>query len=285
MSRGRNVCCSSPSEPRKVSSMGRGRTAVLTPQNLECMKRTMSPKGWCHSVLVVQAGAVFLVLGPVGELVQRAEAVVAYSTQNQPSVYSEELTNQKLESFSQLWQGIFLWGFFSILFIHIVSAIIAFLMLRRHKYGRYSAACVLLFGMCTTFVMCVATSVAVGFVLYQAKITLQPIEAMTQEYEPMRTNVFGASKKRGRDRVGLPRIGQCGVSRSPSLPCLGDAVNFVSAALLSGRGGAVSQELSLTGQLMPLDVYRAVVRQVRTQVPRGKRRGGSGEADRNALPQ
>ncbi|XP_063870861.1 uncharacterized protein LOC135106016 isoform X2 [Scylla paramamosain] len=101
----------------------------------------------------------------------------------------------------------------------------------------------------------------------------------------MRTNVFGASKKRGRDRVGLPRIGQCGVSRSPSLPCLGDAVNFVSAALLSGRGGAVSQELSLTGQLMPLDVYRAVVRQVRTQVPRGKRRGGSGEADRNALPQ
>lgn len=143
------------------------------------MKRTMSPKGWCHSVLVVQAGAVFLVLGPVGELVQRAEAVVAYSTQNQPSVYSEELTNQKLESFSQLWQGIFLWGFFSILFIHIVSAIIAFLMLRRHKYGRYSAACVLLFGMCTTFVMCVATSVAVGFVLYQAKITLQPIEAMT----------------------------------------------------------------------------------------------------------
>lgn len=105
-------------------------------QILECLKRTMCPKGWCHSVLVVQAGAVFLVLGSAGDLVRQAEAVVAYSTQNQPSVYLGEFTNQKLESFSELWQGIFLWGFFSILFIHIVSAIIAFLMLRRHKYGR-----------------------------------------------------------------------------------------------------------------------------------------------------
>lgn len=138
----------------------------------------MYPKGWCHSVLVVQTGAVFLVLGPVGELVRQAEAVVAYSTQNQPSGYVDDSADQNLESFSELWQGIFLWGFFFIFLIHIVSAFIAFVMLRRHKYGRFSAACVLLFGMCTTFVMCVATSAAVGFVLYQAKITLQPIQAM-----------------------------------------------------------------------------------------------------------
>lgn len=43
---------------------------------------------------------------------------------------------------------------------------------------RFSAACVLLFGMCTAFMMCAATSAAVGFVLYQAQITLQPIQAM-----------------------------------------------------------------------------------------------------------
>ncbi|KAG0715231.1 Transmembrane protein 170A [Chionoecetes opilio] len=148
-------------------------------QILECLTRTMSPKGWCGSACVAQVGAVILVLGGLGgEVVRQAEAVVAYSTQNQASLYLDDFTNRKLESFSELWQGIFLWGFFSILFIHIVSAIIAFLMLRRHKYGRFSAAVVLLVGMCTTFVMCVATSVVVGFVLYQAKITLQPIQAM-----------------------------------------------------------------------------------------------------------
>lgn len=96
----------------------------------------MYPKGWCHSVLVVQTGAVFLVLGPVGELVRQAEAVVAYSTQNQPSGYVDDSSDQNLESFSELWQGIFLWGFFFIFLIHIVSAFIAFVMLRRHKYGR-----------------------------------------------------------------------------------------------------------------------------------------------------
>ena len=105
-------------------------------QILEWLKRNMYLKRWCHSVIVVPAGAVLLVLGAAGELVRQAEAVVAYSTQNQPSIYFKDFTNQKLESFSELWQGIFLWGFFSILFIHIVSAIIAFLMLRRHKYGR-----------------------------------------------------------------------------------------------------------------------------------------------------
>lgn len=138
----------------------------------------MCPEEWWRSQLLLQIGAALLVLGPAGGLVRRAEAVVAYSTQNEPSISLEELPNQKLETFPELWRGIFLWGFFSILLIHIVSAIIAFLMLRRHKYGRFSAACVLLFGMCTAFVMCAATSAAVGFVLYQAKITLQPIQAM-----------------------------------------------------------------------------------------------------------
>ncbi|XP_071539237.1 transmembrane protein 170B [Panulirus ornatus] len=145
---------------------------------LECMKRKMHLKGWCPGVVLLRAITTLVIWGPFAGVLQGVKAVVAYSTQRETAAYAEAFSKKELESFPDLWREIFLWAFFSILFIHIVSAIIAFLMLRRHKYGRFSAACILLIGMCTTFVMCAATSAAVGFVLYQAKIPLQPIHAM-----------------------------------------------------------------------------------------------------------
>ncbi|XP_053640617.1 transmembrane protein 170B [Cherax quadricarinatus] len=141
------------------------------------MKRTMHHKGWCLGVVLLRAIAILVIWGPLVGILRGVKAVVAYSTQLD-TTYAEGNDPKPLETFPELWQRIFLWGFFSLLFIHIVSAIIAFLMLRRHKYGRFSAACIILIGMCTTFTMCAATSAAVGFVLYQAKISLQPIHAM-----------------------------------------------------------------------------------------------------------
>ncbi|XP_064084508.1 transmembrane protein 170B-like [Macrobrachium nipponense] len=142
----------------------------------------MRPQGWwCPGVVLLEAfTALAFWLGLLGGLglIRESEAVVAYSTQHDEIAYAEVWSNHPLETFPELWQAIFLWGFFSTLFIHIVSSIIAFLMLRKHKYGRFSAACIIFIGMCTTFVTCAATSAAVGYVLYQAKFVLQPIHAM-----------------------------------------------------------------------------------------------------------
>ncbi|KAK3879619.1 hypothetical protein Pcinc_015830 [Petrolisthes cinctipes] len=154
--------------------------------------RMVHCKGWSFgggAMAAVSAGVASLtrvvaglvaVWGPGAGLLRGARAVVAYSTRQDSSSYAEVVPeeDQELETFPDLWQGIFLWSFFSVMFIHVVSAIIAFLMLRQHKYGRFSAACVLLIGLLTTLVMSAATSAAIGFVLYQAKIPLQPIHAM-----------------------------------------------------------------------------------------------------------
>lgn len=96
----------------------------------------MSHKGWCTSVILLRALVALVIWGrPVGVL-QGVKAVVAYSTQHETPPHAEAFSTEPLQNFPELWRGIFLWGFFSTLFIHSVAAIIAFLMLRRHKYGR-----------------------------------------------------------------------------------------------------------------------------------------------------
>lgn len=89
------------------------------------------------SLTRVVAGLV-AVWGPGAGLLRGAKAVVAYSTRQDSSSYAEVVPeeDQELETFPELWQEIFLWSFFSVMLIHVVSASIAFLMLRQHKYGR-----------------------------------------------------------------------------------------------------------------------------------------------------
>ena len=41
-----------------------------------------------------------------------------------------------LKSGADIWYEVFIWTFFSSLFIYVVAAIIAFLTLRKHKFGR-----------------------------------------------------------------------------------------------------------------------------------------------------
>ncbi|KAK8375283.1 hypothetical protein O3P69_020330 [Scylla paramamosain] len=62
---------------------------------------------------------------------------------------------------------------------------------------------------------------------------------------------------------GVEGFGRVIGGRSPQPPL--NLPPGASSAPLSGRGGPVSLELPLTGQLTPLDVYRAVVSQARTQ--------------------
>lgn len=96
----------------------------------------MHLKGWCSGVVLLRAITTLVIWGPFVGVLRGVKAVVAYSNQLETSAYAEAFSKKELESFPDLWREIFLWAFFSILFIHIVSAIIAFLMLRRHKYGR-----------------------------------------------------------------------------------------------------------------------------------------------------
>lgn len=96
----------------------------------------MYPNGWCPGEVVLQTvTALALWCQSVG-VPRGAEAVVAYSTQHDNAEIQDNRAGKELKLFPELWKEIFLWGFFSMLFIHIVASIIAFLMLRKHKYGR-----------------------------------------------------------------------------------------------------------------------------------------------------
>jgi len=104
--------------------------------------------------------------------------MVAYSTHNENIKLRQEEEEPTLASFTDIFNYIFLWAFFSIATFHMVAGIISFAMLRKHKYGKYTTVCILFYGILTSVAMCSLTSAALSFVLKEAKITLSPIQAM-----------------------------------------------------------------------------------------------------------
>jgi len=103
---------------------------------------------------------------------------VAYSTHNENNPFGKEEKELLLDTFTDLFNYIFLWAFFSIATFHMVAGIISFAMLRKHKYGKYTTVCILFYGILTSVAMCSLTSAALSFVLKEAKITVSPIQAM-----------------------------------------------------------------------------------------------------------
>jgi len=86
--------------------------------------------------------------------------------------------NHKLNTFYEMWYNIFLWSLFSSIFIHTIAAIIAFITLRKHKFGRFFSILILIMGVISPTTSGIISSAAIGFVHRASSLYMTPIYAM-----------------------------------------------------------------------------------------------------------
>lgn len=55
-------------------------------------------------------------------------------------------SNHALKTFAEMWYHIFLWGIFSSVFVHTCAALVAFVTLRKHKFGRFFSILIVVMG-------------------------------------------------------------------------------------------------------------------------------------------
>uniref|UniRef100_UPI00358E9390 transmembrane protein 170B n=1 Tax=Myxine glutinosa TaxID=7769 RepID=UPI00358E9390 len=87
-------------------------------------------------------------------------------------------TNERLTTFADMWYWVFLWALFSSLFVHGAAALIAFLLLRRHRIGRFVPVVIIVMGFLGPILGGTVTSVAFAGVHQAAGKTMAPLEAL-----------------------------------------------------------------------------------------------------------
>ncbi|RZF39408.1 hypothetical protein LSTR_LSTR000929 [Laodelphax striatellus] len=83
-----------------------------------------------------------------------------------------------LTSFPEMWYQIFLWAFFSSIFVHIIAAIIAFATLRKHHFGKFFPVLILLMGVVQPISSGVVSSAAIASVYRASMIQMAPVYAL-----------------------------------------------------------------------------------------------------------
>lgn len=83
-----------------------------------------------------------------------------------------------LDSFPKMWYHVFLWALFSSILVHTVAALIAFLTLRKHKFGKYFPIAILLMGVLTPAVTGIVSSAAIAFVYRASSYPMNPLIAL-----------------------------------------------------------------------------------------------------------
>ncbi|XP_067905607.1 transmembrane protein 170A isoform X1 [Heterodontus francisci] len=79
--------------------------------------------------------------------------------------------------FSEMWYGVFLWALLSTVFIYVPAGLLAFVMLRHHKYGRFMSLGILA-GILGPIAAAVLTSAAIAGVYRAATKQMVPLEAL-----------------------------------------------------------------------------------------------------------
>ncbi|XP_037926524.1 transmembrane protein 170A [Hermetia illucens] len=87
-------------------------------------------------------------------------------------------SQNRLNTFREMWYHIFLWAFFSSVFVHTCAALIAFVTLRKHKFGRFFSILILLMGFVSPATSGVVSSAAIAFVHRASSLHMSPIFAM-----------------------------------------------------------------------------------------------------------
>lgn len=86
--------------------------------------------------------------------------------------------NQTLKSFSEMWSYIFLWSLISSIFVHTCAALVAFVTLRKHKFGRYFPLLLLLMGVVPPAICGIVSSAAIAFVHRVSSLQMLPVYAL-----------------------------------------------------------------------------------------------------------
>ncbi|XP_074864468.1 transmembrane protein 170A isoform X1 [Carettochelys insculpta] len=96
-----------------------------------------------------------------------------------PRLDNGTLHSSALNSFSDMWYGVFLWALVSSLSFHIPAGLLALFTLRRHRYGRFMSVSILLMGIVGPIAAGTLTSAAIAGVYRAAGKDMIPFEALT----------------------------------------------------------------------------------------------------------
>lgn len=83
-----------------------------------------------------------------------------------------------LKSFTEMWYHIVLWALFSSIFVHTCAALVAFVTLRKHKFGRFFSILILVMGVVSPATSGVVSSATIAFVHRASSLQMSPIYAM-----------------------------------------------------------------------------------------------------------
>lgn len=83
-----------------------------------------------------------------------------------------------LKTFPEMWYHIFLWALFSSIFIHTCAALVAFVTLRKHKFGRFFSILILVMGVISPATSGVVSSATISFVHRASSLQMSPVYAM-----------------------------------------------------------------------------------------------------------
>lgn len=86
--------------------------------------------------------------------------------------------NHALKTFAEMWYHIFLWSLFSSIFVHTCAAFVAFITLRKHKFGRFFSILILVIGVVSPATSGTVSSAAIAFVHRASSLQMSPVYAL-----------------------------------------------------------------------------------------------------------
>jgi len=88
------------------------------------------------------------------------------------------LRHKPLKTFAEMWYHIFLWAFVSSIFVHTCAALVAFVTLRKHKFGRFFSILILVMGIVSPATSGIVSSAAIAFVHRASSLQMSAVYAM-----------------------------------------------------------------------------------------------------------
>ncbi|ALC40632.1 CG12341 [Drosophila busckii] len=88
------------------------------------------------------------------------------------------LRSQAINTFREMWYHVFLWALFSSIIIHTCAALVAFVTLRKHKFGRFFSILILVMGFLSPAASGIISSAVIAFVHRASSLPMSPIYAM-----------------------------------------------------------------------------------------------------------
>lgn len=83
-----------------------------------------------------------------------------------------------LKTFVEMWYHIFLWSLVSSILVHTCAALIAFVTLRKHKFGRFFSILILVMGVVAPATSGVISSGTIAFVHRVSSLQMLPLYAL-----------------------------------------------------------------------------------------------------------